>query len=544
VEEQFYLLFPFLIWFSGFGQQSAKGIRNLLLWGGALTITSLVGFIYINQFNQSAAFFLMPPRFWEMAAGCLTFIGFNKRARLEQALEKVPPLLVVSAMFGVMFLPVSSAVPAKIGIVLFAAVLIACLKQGTATYKFFTIEKVVYVGLISYSLYLWHWTVLCVSRWTIGIHWWSVPLQVGLMVLIAIGSYKWVESPIRHNNHLKHNKSSLLAFSLFLALLSIAALVRTFAKSAISSSLFVGDKRVVVQLGGLGSTKRTHYKTSDWTTEKCAFTDKKDSGRDLIMDNCYLKYDQRIGSQKGKKVLVIGNSFSVAQIRMYESLSAVGYRIYLTSGWGCPIVKTLKTQNGWKESCEFYNGTVIPRLIKDLSAGDVLLMISDVSTFATEHNDKLSGFDQREKDILINGKPSSLGDRLAEVRNGLESIVSEMQGKRVRVIIQNMTPLTRKYSQPSICVNPFGINGASCVFYEKARHKAAREKFSEILKALSREHSNLYILDLLDLLCAKSKCDYTDNAGNLLYRDVAHLSDLGALQAGKVLRTLVPTNTK
>jgi hypothetical protein len=229
---------------------------------------------------------------------------------------------------------------------------------------------------------------------------------------------------------------------------------------------------------------------------------------------------------------------------MYESLSAVGYRIYLTSGWGCPIVKTLKTQNGWKESCEFYNGTVIPRLIKDLSAGDVLLMISDVSTFATEHNDKLSGFDQREKDILINGKPSSLGDRLAEVRNGLESIVSEMQGKRVRVIIQNMTPLTRKYSQPSICVNPFGINGASCVFYEKARHKAAREKFSEILKALSREHSNLYILDLLDLLCAKSKCDYTDNAGNLLYRDVAHLSDLGALQAGKVLRTLVPTNTK
>jgi peptidoglycan/LPS O-acetylase OafA/YrhL len=44
VEEQFYLLFPFLIWFSGFGQQNANGARNLFIWVGALTMTSLIGF--------------------------------------------------------------------------------------------------------------------------------------------------------------------------------------------------------------------------------------------------------------------------------------------------------------------------------------------------------------------------------------------------------------------------------------------------------------------------------------------------------------------
>jgi hypothetical protein len=132
-----------------------------------------------------------------MAAGCLIFIGFQKRARIEQALEKVPPLLVVAAMVGVMYLPVAAAVPATIGIVVLSAVLIACLKKGTAAYQFFTLEKVVYIGLISYSLYLWHWTVLSISRWTISIHWWSVPIQVGLMVLMAIGSYKWIETPYR-----------------------------------------------------------------------------------------------------------------------------------------------------------------------------------------------------------------------------------------------------------------------------------------------------------------------------------------------------------
>ena len=80
VEEQFYILFPFLIWFSGFGRQTKNGARNLFLTIGALAIASLIGFLYFYPINQSAAYFLMPTRFWEMAAGCLLFITFQKSA--------------------------------------------------------------------------------------------------------------------------------------------------------------------------------------------------------------------------------------------------------------------------------------------------------------------------------------------------------------------------------------------------------------------------------------------------------------------------------
>ena len=102
VEEQFYILFPFLIWSSGFGRQTKNGARNLFLIVGALTIASLIGFLYLYKMNQPAAYFLMPSRFWEMAAGCLIFIGFQKRASVEQLLEKVPPLLVMTVIVGVM----------------------------------------------------------------------------------------------------------------------------------------------------------------------------------------------------------------------------------------------------------------------------------------------------------------------------------------------------------------------------------------------------------------------------------------------------------
>ena len=135
-----------------------------------------------------------------MASGCLLFIGFQKRKSIEQFLEKVPPMLVLAFIIGVMYLPMSLATTSTFAVVVLSLVLIASLKKGTASYTFFTHPKVVYIGLISYSLYLWHWGVLSISRWTIGIYWWTIPLQVALMLGLAIASYQYIETPLRKGN--------------------------------------------------------------------------------------------------------------------------------------------------------------------------------------------------------------------------------------------------------------------------------------------------------------------------------------------------------
>jgi hypothetical protein len=55
----------------------------------------------------------------------------------------------------------------------------------------------VFVGLLSYSLYLWHWSVLSLSRWTIGLGPRTMPLQALLNFLLACLSWRFVECPCR-----------------------------------------------------------------------------------------------------------------------------------------------------------------------------------------------------------------------------------------------------------------------------------------------------------------------------------------------------------
>ncbi len=189
VEEQFYFLFPLVVWFTGFGRLTAKGARNLFVTIGILAVISFISFVYLYQTNQPAAYFLMPTRLWELGAGCLLFLGLNHSDRFLRTLKLVPSLAVTAAIVMVLYTPLRFAVSATVVVVILTVIWIGCLRSGTATYSLFTYKPLVYIGQISYSLYLWHWGVLSISRWTVGIYGWTVPFQLALMMIFAMASY-------------------------------------------------------------------------------------------------------------------------------------------------------------------------------------------------------------------------------------------------------------------------------------------------------------------------------------------------------------------
>ena len=286
VEEQFYILFPFLIWFSGFGRQTQNGTRNLFLIVGTLTIGSLIGFFYLYQFNQPAAYFFMPSRFWEMAAGCLIFLGFEKNKYIKKFFEKVPPMLPLILVVVVMYLPKFLAIVSTLTVVILVMALLASLeKKTTAAFKILTHPKVVYLGLISYSLYLWHWAVLSISRWTVGIHWWSVPIQVALMLGLAVASYRWVETPIRRYNYFgKRLKTFLVSGGvLIIVSSSLVALGKP-----LKGKFYTGNKQSEKFITSSNSFGKS---TGGYNGRNCHFNN-KDFEISLSLKNCLLQSDK------------------------------------------------------------------------------------------------------------------------------------------------------------------------------------------------------------------------------------------------------------
>ncbi|WP_341885412.1 acyltransferase family protein [Synechococcus sp. UW140] len=508
VEEQFYLLFPFLIWFSGFGQQTAKGARNLFFWVGTLTIASLIGFIYLYQVNQPAAYFLMPTRLWEMAAGCLVFIGFLKRARIEQALEKIPPLLVVAAMVGVMYLPVAAAVPATIGIVVMSAVLIACLKRGTVAYKFFTLEKVVYVGLISYSLYLWHWTVLSISRWTIGIHWWSVPIQIALIILLAFASYRLVEVPIRRGG--LHPKRSLNIFSGAIAVVVSAVFLKVV--SSYHNHLY----------SGVPERGEQFYSEKDRWNHKLCVSDRRSDAVPTFLDftECYL--GTRKKSNPGNLVPTIfwyGNSFN-------EQLMPAAARIQLRSGLqmnsfavsGCPA--TLNMEYADEKVPGFCAKTFrkyINFVLESGASGSKLIVAASPGYWSGLSGDE-SVLRQKGSVLTIEKAQEFYKEELIR----LSGILAK-NGKRL-VVATGIPALT---SNPDICSNIGSYFNETCKVALDATALKSNEALVSVLKSANAQSNYFQVLDIYSPLANKIRNERQDIFS--FYYNSEHISKKGAL---------------
>ena len=220
VEEQFYLLFPLLVWFSGFARTGRDGSRRLLWLLIPLVVASFGVFVHQLGVDVSAAFFLLPGRFWEMGVGCLLWLALALRnptapdsPPTTAPSEAIPggrvgiaapiplplPLTALLALVAVTALPLPFGVVPVASAVALTALLLGSVRAGTAAHGLLSRPPVVFLGLISYSLYLWHWSVLTLARWTVGVSATTIPLLVGLMLALALISWRWVEEPLRRS---------------------------------------------------------------------------------------------------------------------------------------------------------------------------------------------------------------------------------------------------------------------------------------------------------------------------------------------------------
>jgi len=215
VEEQFYIFFPLIIWYSGFTKQTLKSYRNLSLALLIITVPSVIAFINLYQTNPSFTYFSLPTRVWEISLGSLLFISIKKNFNFLKYLKIIPAKIIIFCILLVFFLPISTAVFSTLAIVLLTILLLVGIEKDKKIYDLFNNKFLTYLGKISYSLYLWHWGILSISRWTIGISWWTIPFQVLTLLFISIISYKYIETPFRNRTFLDKSNIKFFIFAFF-----------------------------------------------------------------------------------------------------------------------------------------------------------------------------------------------------------------------------------------------------------------------------------------------------------------------------------------
>lgn len=194
VEEQFYLLYPVLLWGLWRAGMSETGRRWVLRGLGLL---SLVLAAWLVVAAPTAGFFLLPSRIWELVLGALVATsGWQPGSRARQIWSLLGLILILVSLL--VYGPKSPG-PATLPPVLGAALCILAARSDTWVGQGLALGPLVWIGRISFGAYLWHWPLLAFTR----IHLAEEPalaLKLALMALaIALGwlSWRFVETPFR-----------------------------------------------------------------------------------------------------------------------------------------------------------------------------------------------------------------------------------------------------------------------------------------------------------------------------------------------------------
>jgi peptidoglycan/LPS O-acetylase OafA/YrhL len=216
VEEQFYFLWPALLLLL------LRARVNLLTVLVGLAAASFLLAEWLMPSHPAAAFYQTPARFWELAAGGIIATRPVRTVPRGMTIAGIVLTLVACVIpFG--HFPGLGALPAVLG-----ACLIIAPVHGGASNAFLRSRPMVAIGLISYSLYLWHWPLLAFYRATsIGDGSLNVRLELcAVAVLLAFASYRYIEQPFRRLRVAK-GRTVLVGSSVSIALaLSACALAR------------------------------------------------------------------------------------------------------------------------------------------------------------------------------------------------------------------------------------------------------------------------------------------------------------------------------
>lgn len=492
VEEQFYLVWPLfliLLW-------RMPGYRRHLLMVLGLFVASVAFSVWYTHANATRAYFLLPARFHELLLGALLAMVISRLPSLGRASRELLcwiglALIVVPAFTWtaeVAFPGIRAVIPC-----LGTALLVYGGNERSSLNWLLTRRSMIWLGLISYSLYLWHWPIFSLTRYAIG-ELTLVPAIAGIVLAVLFShlTWKFVEVPFRFRWTFPPRKTFALLYGVPVLLFAAAAGV-----------IYKGDGFV--------------QRFGDGTLAKIQAMESKPSDfrRDCPQDQSLPCAD----------ILLAGDSHA-EHYGDFVSVLAEDAGLSLNVMWkpGCPIFPSLyRVYSGGEEieldkSCAEHSRKAIEQMSRYRYV--VFAGYWSVSDFK---GDRYFFVSEEHPQTSQANSAAGIAKALREsVRAALASGVTPV------ILYDNATAPKSDFKCSRMNLLPF--HSKECAFPREEMDTQQAVK-RQLFRELAGEFPSLNFIDPTRILCDSQLC-FTELDGLPLYRDDDHLNQQGSIWLG------------
>ncbi len=502
VEEQFYLFWPLLM---------AFGLRRLGRRGFSLLIPvmlalSLLGAEMILKSRPNWAFFLPVFRAWELLVGACLAFGLVPQPRPGALGRLISEVLAICGIAGIgasiVLFDKSTTVPGIAG-------LLPCISAGLVIYSGASTETLVvrvlkcrpmvFIGLISYSLYLWHWPILSIPTYVLARNLTTVQAVVLLVLsfFAAVLSWKYIEVPFR-------SPSGKLGGREFKFFASTASAI------ALASIGLIASRGLAVRFPDEILEGELQANTAPFMRQDC------DVGEDRLPPVGKCIAGAAAADREKYSAVLWGDSQADSYAPFLDELGkADGFRFRQISKNAClPAIDIKRMDPDYNSAyCEKFNNAALEEIAGNNNVTDVYLAGAWGGYFVVWYMARPSS-------------PSVSREATIEaVKGALILTVDRLVAMHKRVHILEAVPL---FGYPSKCVllaEAFTWHRLDCSVPFEAYQ--AREKLPDQVFASLVQTDNVDFVQVHDLFCDKTSCSPV-LGGRPVYYDSSHLSDPGS----------------
>lgn len=511
VEEQFYFIFPVLLIAL---VHRPKSLKSLAIAG---LIASFVISVYATYFYTWAGYYLLPSRAWQMLAGAMLAIYPNIQIRNRSSIH-ILSLAALALLFIPAFVydkntlfPGFAAVAPTLGACL--AILIG--REHAFLGKILKQKLLVGLGLISYSLYLWHWPVFAMLRYYQAEVHLSTQLSIvglAISVLMAWLSWRFVEGPFR--NRQKYSRKAI------------------FTGLGIYSLVLIAVGTAVVVFKGI----------PDRMDQRVINFSKIDGGY-ILADECINKTKEQIASND--VCLLNKNGASSPEYILWGDSHAAafkpGYRYFLeqkaatgafVGAVGCPpLPELLKIGSATGKHCLNTNREVLKYVLRQPNIHTVILHARWALSIEGDRYLDEVGPNYVVQDLASDIKLTQ--NNQPHVKSAFTRLLKSLTDAGKEVIIIGSVPEVGR-NVPRLSANNIQwqkdreIRVTTEMFYQR------QEQSLNLLAELEGKFDAVKLFQPHETICPDNYCAVIDG-DNLLYLDDDHLSDYGAVVIAKSL---------